>query len=83
MSTTDEKIDGLTKTVETLSSTVDDLARMTAQGFKEMREEIHQENIKLRGDIDIMLDRHVGTFRKDYDELASRVKKLEELVLTK
>lgn len=35
----------------------------------------------LRGDIDIMLDRHIGTFRKDYDELAARVKRLEQLVL--
>jgi len=35
----------------------------------------------LRGDIDIMLDRHIGTFRKDYDELAGRVKRLEQLVL--
>ena len=37
--------------------------------------------IRLRGDIDIMLDRHIGTFRKDYDELAARVKRLEQLVL--
>ena len=37
--------------------------------------------IRLRGDIDIMLDRHIGTFRKDYDDLAARVKRLEQLVL--
>lgn len=37
--------------------------------------------VRLRGDIDIMLDRHIGTFRKDYDDLAMRVKKLEQLVL--
>jgi hypothetical protein len=35
----------------------------------------------LKGDIDIMLDRHISTFRKDYDELAARVKRLEALVL--
>jgi len=28
-----------------------------------------------------MLDRHIGTFRKDYDDLAARVKRLEQLVL--
>ena len=76
MSTTDQKID--------------DLAQMVANGFQEardemhqLRDEMHQENVRLRGDIDIMLDRHVGTFRKDYDELAGRVKRPEELVLTK
>jgi hypothetical protein len=37
--------------------------------------------LHLRGDIDIMLDRHIATFRKDYDELAARVKHLEQLVL--
>lgn len=25
----------------------------------------------LRNDVDIMLDRHIGTFRKDYNELAA------------
>jgi hypothetical protein len=35
----------------------------------------------LRQDIDLMLDRHVGTFRNDFDQLAARVKKLEEAVL--
>lgn len=35
----------------------------------------------LRGDIDIMLDKHIGIFRKDFDELAARVKRLEQLVL--
>ena len=34
----------------------------------------------LRNDIDIMLSRHIGTFRKDYDELASRVKRIEEAI---
>lgn len=79
MSTTDDKIDSLAGTVNDLSKTVDDLARMTAQGFSDVKNDL----TRMRGDIDIMLDRHVGTFRKDYDELASRVKKLEELVLTK
>lgn len=48
----------------------------------ELRDEFKADMKFLRGDIDIMLDRHIGTFRKDYDELAARVKKLEQLVLT-
>jgi hypothetical protein len=86
---------------------IDDLARMVADGFTEVRAEFKairaematQEDLaelraelraematkndlaRLKGDIDIMLDRHIGTFRKDYDELAARVKRLETLVL--
>ena len=45
------------------------------------RDEFKGDMKFLRGDIDIMLDRHIGTFRKDYDDLAARVKKLEQLVL--
>ncbi|MEK7511154.1 MAG: hypothetical protein AAB582_02880 [Patescibacteria group bacterium] len=78
MSTTDQKID--------------ELAGMIAQGFTELKQEIVEvrdvmatksDLAHLRGDIDIMLDRHIGTFRRDYDELAARVKKLEEAVLAK
>jgi hypothetical protein len=47
----------------------------------ELRDEFKADMGRLRGDIDIMLDRHIGTFRKDYDELAARVKRLEQLVL--
>jgi polyhydroxyalkanoate synthesis regulator phasin len=80
---------------------IDDLARMTAEGFSEVRDEfkaVRQEFrhdltelreematkadlAHLRGDIDIMLDKHIGVFRKDFDELAARVKRLESLVL--
>ena len=82
---------------------IDDLARMVADGFTEVREEFKavrsematqddlaglraematkQDLARLRGDIDIMLDKHIGIFRKDFDELAARVKRLEELVL--
>ena len=59
---------------------IDELARMVASGFTDVHSEIHElrDEFKadmkfLRGDIDIMLDRHIGTFRKDYDELAARV----------
>ncbi|MGE0521364.1 MAG: hypothetical protein AB7P78_20505 [Candidatus Binatia bacterium] len=84
-----------------IEAKIDDLARMVADGFTEIRSEFKairaematQEDpaelrsefkadmTQLRGDIDIMLDRHIGTFRKDFDELAARVKRLETLVL--
>lgn len=86
-----------------IEAKIDDLARMVAGGFTEVRGElkdirdtmatqddladIRQEMATkadlehLRGDIDIMLDKHIGIFRKDFDELAARVKRLEQLVL--
>lgn len=66
---------------------IDELAQMVAGGFSETQNEIREvrDELKgdmkfLRGDIDIMLDKHIGTFRKDYDDLARRVKKLEQRV---
>ena len=75
---------------------IDKLARMVATGFNEVREDVSdiRSNISdirnkmatkgdlanLKNDIDIMLSRHIGTFRKDYDELAARVKRIEEAV---
>jgi hypothetical protein len=64
-----------------IEAKIDDLAQMVARGFIEIRNEFKEDLVRLRGDIDIMLDRHIGTFRKDYDELAARVKRLEQLVL--
>jgi hypothetical protein len=75
-----------------IEAKIDDLAQMVARGFAEqrkefkadladLREEFKGDMIRPRGDIDIMLDRHIGTFRKDYDDLANRVKRLEQLVL--
>ena len=66
-----------------IEAKIDDLAQMVARGFMEIREDMatKEDLVHLRGDIDIMLDRHIGTFRKDYDELAGRVKRLEQLVL--
>jgi hypothetical protein len=64
-----------------IQAKIDDLAQMVARGFIEIRNEFKEDLVRLRGDIDIMLDRHIGTFRKDYDELAARVKRLEQLVL--
>ena len=82
---------------------IDDLARMVADGFTEVRAEFKavraematqedlaelraematkQDLAHLKGDLDIMLDKHIGVFRKDFDELAARVKRLEALVL--
>ncbi len=53
----------------------------TKADLADLREEFKGDMIRLRGDIDIMLDRHIGTFRKDYDDLAARVKHLEQLIL--
>ena len=64
-----------------IEAKIDDLAQMVARGFTEVRGEFKEDLFRLRGDIDIMLDRHIGTFRKDYYELAGRVKRLEQLVL--
>ena len=58
---------------------IDELAQMVAGGFTETQKEIRgvhdelyevRDELKgdmkfLRGDIDIMLDRHIGTFRKN------------------
>lgn len=82
------------KKEKNIDTKIDELARMVASGFTEtqketrdglagLRDEFKADMKFLRGDIDIMLDRHIGTFRKDYDELAARVKKLEQLVLTR
>ena len=38
------------------------------------KEELKLEIKNLKEDIEIMLGKHIGTFRKDYDELARRVK---------
>lgn len=69
---------------------IDKLARMVARGFDETNihfkridaqfSELRGEMVQLRNDIDIMLSRHIGTFRKDYDELAARVKRIEEAI---
>jgi len=55
------------------------------EDLAELREDMATkvDLVHLRGDIDIMLDRHIGTFRKDYDDLAAHVKHLEQLVVLK
>lgn len=83
--TIDTKIDelaqavakGFEETRKDIDTKIDELAQMTAQGFTEMEENRKRDLIQLRGDVDIMLDKHIGVFRKDYDALAVRVKDLE------
>jgi hypothetical protein len=75
---------------------IDDLARMVARGFREVdirfdkiehRLEVVEENYATKDDllalsknVDLMFDKHIGIFRKDYDELAARTKNLEKAV---
>lgn len=77
----------------TTDQKIDDLARMMAQGFSELREDFSSlrgefselkdtmatkaDLEQLRGDVEIMLDKHIGVVRADYDALAGRVKTLE------
>lgn len=87
----DTKIDELARMVASgFTETHKDIGRVEAkvENIEEKVDDIEEnyviksDLIKLRGDIDIMLDRHIGTFRKDYDDLARRVKDLEKIVLT-
>ena len=70
---------------------IDKLARMVLNGFSsvatkedlaELKNQMatKEDLAELCDDIDVMLDRNIGTFRKDYDELAARVKRTEEAV---
>ena len=75
---------------------IDKLARMVADGFSnvgtridtieskigsmESRMATKDDLANLCNEIDIMLDRHIGTFRRHYEELAARVKKIEEYI---
>ncbi len=51
-------------------------------GLKSVRNELKDElkDVVKKDDLEESMNRHIGTFRKDYDELASRVKKLEDRV---
>lgn len=43
----------------------------------DVKEELTGQMRALEHNVDLMLDKHIGMFRKDYDELAARVKDLE------
>ncbi len=78
-------------------TTIDDLAVMVAGGFKRVDERFEQVDQKidllraevkndmstLRNDMDGMFNHYIGTFRKDFDDLAGRVKKLEEMMMNR
>jgi hypothetical protein len=57
--------DGFSEVRGELKEIRDDMA--TKADLAELREEFKTDMGRLRGDIDIMLDRHIGTFRKDYE----------------
>lgn len=84
--TSESKIE---KKLDKLSRTVDHLAESTARGFASVNqrfEKIEKEMAtktdlaNLKDDMEVMVSSHIGTFRRDYDELAHRVKKPEVTV---
>ena len=73
--------------------TLDKLARMVANGFEATgkafadvrsrmvtRDDLEAFRTDLRSDMDALLDGHLGTYMQRYDELAHRVKRLEEQI---
>lgn len=81
----------MAKSISSKKVTLDTLATMVANGFaltatKEdlnnyvTKEELRLEIKNLKEDIDIMLSKYVGAFRKDFDDLARRVKDVERKV---
>ena len=69
---------GFARTAKDIATIREEMA--TKKELGALRLEMKEDLRVLRSDIDLLLDRHIGTFRKDYDELATRVKKLEEIV---
>jgi hypothetical protein len=55
--------------------------RPTKEDLADLRSELKADLAQLRGDVEIMIDKYTGVFRKDFDELAARVKRLQQLVL--
>ena len=88
MKNTDEKIDELARMVAdgfAKSATKDDLERMATKddlAALERKMATKDDLAALREEIDFMLNRTIGVFRKDFDELAKRVKKLEEAIFS-
>lgn len=72
----DGRMAHLEQTMKKLTTTVDNLAIATAKGFGESITKKHMENYPTIDDMEMMLSRHIGFFRKDYDDLTSRVKRL-------
>ena len=86
MPTKEDKIDKLARMVamgfDEVKEDISDIRnKMATKGdLTNLRSELKGDMSNLQNDIDIMLSRHIGTFRKDYDELAARVKRIEEAV---
>ncbi len=57
-------------------------ARMVVAGFETTATKNDLDTLRqeIRDDVDMLLDRHLGTYMKRYKELARRVKRLEETV---
>ena len=55
-------------------------ARMVAAGFKTMatKDDLDTLRQEIPDDVDVLLDRHLGTYMKRYEALARRVKRLVE-----
>jgi hypothetical protein len=73
------------------TTTLDDLARMTAEGFERTATKDDIKDMATKADldalreditkgIDVLLDKHLGTYMERYDQLAHRVKRLEQAV---
>ena len=67
--------------------TLEQLAHMVATGFSQMatKDELQNEIAEIRNEMNagfvhlsIEMEKHIGTFRKEYESLTRRVKKLEE-----
>jgi len=85
LSSLDKRMDHLEKTMENLTETVDNLAQ--AKGFANTvtkqdleRFATKQDLENLGNKIDNSLEEYTRTFRVDYDELSSRVRRLESTV---
>lgn len=59
---------------------IEDLAVMVAKGFEKTVTKEDLKNYPTRDEMEMMMGRHIGVFRADYDGLTSRVKRLETVV---
>lgn len=84
--------------MKSIDQKIDDLAAMVARGFSDIESrmatkddlfavesrltKIEDKLETVSAKVDTVLDRHIGTLRRDHDALAGRVRKLEDLVAT-
>lgn len=67
--------DGFADTANQIHEVRQDVSNLRAEMKADMASK--EDIASLRNEIDLMLDRHIGTFRKDYDELSARVKRID------